>query len=110
MNLLPAPAAPIALLPATCATAQPARRQRRKQAAPVALPEKPANWSAMSQTERSMWYSAQCAAIETTDDRRWNKLVESIQDKWPNNLTPDELTRQINLLNVKALADIAYGR
>lgn len=109
MNLLAAPAAPIALLPATCATSRPVRRQRRK-AEPVALPEKPVNWSSMSQRERSKWNSAQCAAIETTEDRRWNKLVESIQDKWPNNLTPEGRRELANKFNLRALADIAYGR
>lgn len=87
----------------------PVARKPRKQAEPVVLPGKPANWAQMSQRERTAWYSAQCHAITTTDDKRWAKLVESIQDKWPNNLTPDELQRQIDVLDLHALAGIAFG-
>ncbi|MCZ2077924.1 MAG: hypothetical protein LC130_23335 [Bryobacterales bacterium] len=102
---------PLLLLPATCATSQPVKRRRtRKQTAPVTLPEKPTNWAAMTQAERSKWHSAQCHAITTTDDKRWNKLVESIQDKWPYTMTPEERREATSKLNLRGLADIAYGR
>jgi hypothetical protein len=64
----------------------------------------------MSQAERSKWYSAQCHAITTREDKKWAALVASIQDKWPYTMTPEERREATSKLNLRGLADIAYGR